>query len=160
MKNCDYFLKLNRRISKNIIFDITELRKFDYLTELKEIYKKDNSFTEFVCKLKEFSFDFYVLFKNSEKIKKLYNDNKEFMIIVKELSLDLYKLYNEIDNILKVFIVWNNFFNIYVCIKDNCYQKENIIQLVNEQTFNWLVSYQENTVLLTSRHMNTCSEII
>ena len=78
-----------------------------------------------------------------KKLKKLYNDNKEFMIIVKELSLDLYKLYNEIDNILKVFIVWNNFFNIYVCIKDNCYQKENIIQLVNEQTFNWLVSYQE-----------------
>ena len=71
MKNCDCFLKLNRLDFKTSFFDITELRKFDYLNELKEIYKKDNSFTDFVCKLKEFSFDFYVLFKNSEKIKKI-----------------------------------------------------------------------------------------
>ena len=106
---------------------------------MEYFYKKDD-FNDFINILKKLNL--YNVFKNSDSLKKSYNSKILFQTFLKELSPDLYQLSFNIIDLQKVFNIWNEFFLIYISVKDNCYNGNEKVNLVSEQCFNWLKLFQ------------------
>ena len=124
---------------KAIFFDGYELEKAKLISELNYIYpKEDDTFIEFILKLKDISLEIYNFFKRTESLKKMYLKKLEFIVLLENLSSQLFVLYKKIINIELVCKIWNNFFNIYISIKDSCYNQNNVIEKIKKQTFKWL----------------------
>ena len=130
---------------KEIFLEDFELVKADYIFELFEIYKKnEDNFTEFIMKLKEFSIESYNIFKKSDSLKEIFCEKKvDFLFFLRKLSNEFYILYKKIEDIQLIYEIWNSFFNIYISIKDNCYNNNNdVVYMVKKQTFEWLNLFQ------------------
>ena len=61
---------------------------------------------------------------------------------LKHFYLICHQIYLKIKELKQIYNFWNSFYNIYVSIKDNCYPKSLIVQLVTEQTFEWLKLFE------------------
>lgn len=57
--------------------------------------------------------------------------------------IDLFKDELAIPNIETIHLIWRDFFNIFIAIRDNTFPEENKIEQIQKTTFNWLLLYEK-----------------